>query len=262
MSETSNLKVGLLQTRLHWEDIGSNLDLVTEAFEKLHGPIDVAILPEMFSTGFSMNAPELAETESGKTIETLLELSESKRVVICGSFIAKEGENFFNRFFWIDRGSLKATYDKRHLFRMAEENEIYSSGKGDTRIDYMGWKIMPRICYDLRFPVWCRSTDVDLQIYVANWPKPRVAAWDKLLSARAIENQCYVIGVNRLGKDGNDVPYSGHSIVIDPKGEPLTEAMNETEGWIIARLNHKMLSDFRKKFPVGMDADRFTIEGR
>lgn len=258
MSEKNNLKVGLLQADLAWEDKKANLSLVREYIEKLQNKPDLIVLPEMFSSGFTMNPSKVAEDNEGETISELREISKSADVVLCGSFVAGK-DDFFNRFFWIEEGELKKTYDKRHLFRMAEENDVYTAGKGDARISFRGWKIMPRVCYDLRFPVWCRTNDVDLQIYVANWPKPRVAAWDKLLMARAIENQCYVIGVNRVGTDGNKVEYSGHSIAIDPKGEPLTEMANESEGWIIANLNHKMLEDFRKKFPVGLDADHFTV---
>lgn len=260
MSEDIHLKLGLLQTSLHWEDVNANLNSVSAAVERLPSKPDLIILPEMFSTGFTMNAEALAENESGKAIKRIREISRNQGVAICGSFIAVEGGSFYNRFFWVSKGNLEATYDKRHLFRMAEEHEVFSAGKQDARIAFRGWNIMPRICYDLRFPVWCRSSDVDLQIYVANWPKARVSAWDKLLMARAIENQCYVVGVNRVGEDGNGIEYCGHSIVIDPKGEPLTEIANDVDGWIIAQLNLKVLREFREKFPVGLDADRFSIE--
>lgn len=258
MSDKENLKIGLLQAELKWEDKKSNLDMVKSQIGELRHKPDLIVLPEMFSSGFTMNPAKVAEDNDGETIKELCKISKGREIAICGSFVAGK-ENYFNRFFWIEQGELKDTYDKRHLFRMAEENDVYTAGKGDARISFKGWKIMPRVCYDLRFPVWCRSKDVDLQIYVANWPKPRVAAWDKLLMARAIENQCYVIGVNRVGTDGNEVEYSGHSIAIDPKGESLTEIGNENEGWIIANLNLKMLEDFRKKFPVGLDADEFTV---
>jgi predicted amidohydrolase len=221
---------------------------------------DIIVLPEMFSTGFTMNPARVAEGNNGLAISTLKELSAKKKVSICGSFVAKDDDHFFNRFFWISEGLLLHTYDKRHLFRMANEHEVYNQGKSDLRISYKDWKIMPRICYDLRFPVWSRSNDVDLQIYVANWPEARVSAWDKLLMARAIENQCFVIGVNRIGKDGNGIPYCGHSIVVDPKGEPITNEENDKEGWIISTLDIGDLESFREKFPVHLDADQFEIK--
>jgi predicted amidohydrolase len=259
MSQQQNLKVGLLQADLHWEDKEANLEMVSESVNRLPHKPHLVVLPEMFSTGFTMNAPELAEPNQGRTLSFLCELSKNSGIAFCGSFVAEHSGKFVNRFFWIQEGQLTGTYDKRHLFRMAEENNVYTRGKDDIRIEAFGWNIMPRICYDLRFPVWCRSHDADLQIYVANWPKPRVAAWDKLLMARAIENQCYVVGVNRVGVDGNEIAYSGHSIVIDPKGEPLTEVGYENEGWVVATMNLNVLKDFREKFPVAMDADKFKI---
>lgn len=259
MSTVQQIKVALLQTELHWERPEENLRMVEQKVEALPEDLDIVVLPEMFSSGFTMNATQIAEKNNGPTINRLKDISLEKELAICGSFVAKEAGKFFNRFFWIHNGELEACYDKRHLFRMAEENDIYSAGREDIRITFKGWNIMPRVCYDLRFPVWSRSKDVDLQIYVANWPAPRVAAWDKLLLARAIENQCYIIGVNRVGEDGNEVPYCGHSIVIDPKGEPLTEKRNEQVGWIFSTLDLASLNEFRKKFPVGLDADQFKI---
>jgi len=259
MSRLSQLNLALLQTELHWESIEENLEMVERKVELLHDGIDIVILPEMFSTGFTMNPSKVAEENSGEAMSRLKNLSTDKNYAICGSFVAKENGNYFNRFFWIYEGKLENTYDKRHLFRMAEEHLVYNPGIGDTRIKFKGWNIMPRVCYDLRFPVWSRSNDVDLQIYVANWPAARVAAWDKLLLARAIENQCFVVGVNRVGEDGKDIPYCGHSISIDPKGDPLSEVDNEAEEWIFSTLDLDSLNSFRKKFPVGLDADHFEI---
>lgn len=259
MSQTSQLKVALLQAELHWESVEANVEMVLEKAQLVPDGIDLLVLPEMFSTGFTMNPSVVAEANDGVAVSQLKRLSVEKGCAICGSFVALENGNYFNRFFWIYKGSLQNTYDKRHLFRMAEENNVYTQGKGDVRIKFKGWNIMPRVCYDLRFPVWSRSSDVDLQIYVANWPAARVAAWDKLLLARAIENQCYVIGVNRVGEDGNGIPYCGHSVAIDPKGEELTAVSTESEEWIYSTLDLAMLKDFRKKFPVGLDADHFEI---
>ncbi|HKK38034.1 MAG TPA: amidohydrolase [Cryomorphaceae bacterium] len=259
MSPSSKLKLALLQTELHWESIEENLTMVEEKAEQLPDDLDVIVLPEMFSSGFTMNPSAVAEENNGEAMTRLKKLSLGKNCAICGSFVAEDKGKYYNRFFWIYEGRLEYTYDKRHLFRMAKENDVYSSGSTDVRIKFKGWNIMPRVCYDLRFPVWCRSNDVDLQIYVANWPAARVAAWDKLLMGRAIENQCYIAGVNRVGEDGNGIPYCGHSIAIDPKGEPLTTIADEKVGWIVSTLELDSLNEFREKFPVGLDADQFEI---
>ncbi|MCH2214755.1 MAG: amidohydrolase [Flavobacteriales bacterium] len=259
MSVRTTLKVALLQTELAWEDVEYNLQMAGRNLSHLPADVDLVVLPEMFSTGFTMSPQKVAEENSGRTMTLIRQFSEDKGLAICGSFAATEADRYFNRFFWISDGDFEHQYDKRHLFRMAQENKVYTQGEEDQRIDFKGWKIMPRICYDLRFPVWSRSNDVDLQIYVANWPSMRVDAWDKLLLARAIENQCYVIGVNRIGKDGNEVPYSGHSVVIGPKGNAITTPENEEEGWIIASIDLEELRAFRKAFPVGLDADQFEI---
>ncbi|MEM9053125.1 MAG: amidohydrolase [Bacteroidota bacterium] len=256
----TKLKVALLQTELAWENPEANLQMLERNLAKLPAEIDLVVLPELFSTGFTMNPQKVAEKNSGYTLNRVKQFSKIHEVAICGSFAAEQSENYFNRFFWVENGKYLYQYDKRHLFRMAEENNVYSQGEEDVRIEFKGWKIMPRVCYDLRFPVWSRSSNIDLQIYVANWPSMRVSAWDKLLMARAIENQCYVIGVNRIGKDGNDVPYSGHSIVIDPKGEPLTISQNEKNGWIVTSIDLDDLNAFRKRFPVALDADQFEIK--
>ncbi len=259
MIQSSQLKVALLQTELRWESVEENVEMVEKKVALLPEGVDLIVLPEMFSTGFTMNPSRVAESNTGLAMSRLIDLSSKKEFAICGSFAAKEHGSYFNRFFWIYEGKLGYTYDKRHLFRMAEENNVYSQGKDDVRIKFKGWNIMPRVCYDLRFPVWSRSSDVDLQIYVANWPAARVAAWDKLLLARAIENQCYVAGVNRVGEDGNGIAYCGHSVAIDPKGDAMTAAANTDEEWIFSILDLSSLNDFRKKFPVALDADQFEI---
>lgn len=254
------MKVALLQTELVWEKSEENIAKIDDHLDKLHSTPDLIVLPEMFNTGFTMNTEKNAQTMEGPAVSWLINKSAELGTAICGSVIIKEkGENY-NRFLWVDSGNIVAVYDKRHLFRMADEHHYFSAGKSNPVIDYNGWKIMPRVCYDLRFPVWSRSTDIDLQIYVANWPSPRIPAWDKLLMARAIENQCYVIGVNRIGSDGSGKEYLGHSIVIDPKGNPQTSVEKEDEGWIISELDLESLNDFRKKFPLALDADKFTIQ--
>lgn len=257
---TTELKIAILQTEIAWENSPQSLEIYDKAFSKLSEPVDIVVLPEMFNTGFTMNAAAVAQSMDGDAVSWLKQKSTESNASICGSLIIKENENFYNRFIWAERGEVKTYYDKRHLFRMADEHHTFSPGTRRPEINFKSWRIMPRVCYDLRFPVWSRSNKFDLQIYVANWPEVRVSAWDKLLRARAIENQCYVIGVNRIGSDGKGISYNGHSIVIDPKGEALTEENNENPGWITATLSLELLEDFRSKFPVFMDSDRFDLE--
>lgn len=254
------LKIALLQTDIAWENAKQNRDNYSKAFADLDKKTDVVVLPEMLNTGFTMNAEVVAETMDGETVSWLKKQSKKLGVAICGSLIITENNKFHNRFIWAENGEIIVQYNKRHLFRMAEEHHTFSPGVTRPEIHYKSWRIMPRVCYDLRFPVWSRSNKFDLQIYVACWPEARVGAWDKLLRARAIENQCYVIGVNRIGTDGNGIKYSGHSIVIDPKGEAMTPENNEAQGWINATIDLESLEDFRKKFPVFMDSDRFDLE--
>ncbi len=259
MKDLNKLRIALLQTELVWEDPQANLKAIGEELENLLGKYDLIVLPEMFNTGFTMHATSLAETMEGPTAKWLCEKSAEREAVICGSIIIAESEKFYNRFIWAENGKISATYDKRHLFRMADEHHTFSGGKQQTEISYKSWRIMPRVCYDLRFPVWNRSSEIDLQIYIANWPEARVAAWDKLLMARAIENQCYVVGVNRTGVDGKDIAYNGHSVIIDPKGMAVTPEKSEKSGWITAEIELEILEDFREKFPVAMDRDEFKI---
>lgn len=257
---TKNLKVALLQTEIVWENSQESLAKYDVAFSHLAMPVDVVVLPEMFNTGFTMNAAEVAQKMDGEAVNWLLQKSIETRSAICGSVAIVENEKFFNRFFWVENGEIVTYYDKRHLFRMADEHHTFSPGTSRPEINYKSWRIMPRVCYDLRFPVWSRSNKFDLQIYVANWPQARVTAWDTLLGARAIENQCYVIGVNRIGSDGKGIAYNGHSIVRGPKGEAITSVNNEADGWITATLDLEALADYRAKFPVFMDSDRFDLE--
>ena len=253
------MRVGLLQTELIWEESEENILRIEKHLQNKPN-VDLIVFPEMFNTGFTMNTKKNAQTMDGDVVRWLKNKSAELDMAICGSVIIEENRKFFNRFMWAESGQIITVYDKRHLFRMADEHHYFSPGNSQPTINYKGWKIMPRVCYDLRFPVWSRSTNIDLQIYVANWPAPRVAAWDKLLMARAIENQCYVIGVNRIGSDGSGQSYNGHSIVIDPKGAPQTPEHFESEGWIESQLDLNALNDFRQKFPVAMDADSFTLD--
>ncbi len=254
------LHIALAQAPIIWEDASANIALWDERIEKMDAAADLIVLPEMFNTGFTMNAAGVAETMAGQTCDWLCKKSNELGSAICGSMIIKEQAKFYNRFVWAEGGKMRWHYDKRHLFRMADEHHVFSPGRESQNISFEGWQIMPRVCYDLRFPVWSRSNAVDLQIYVANWPTARAEAWDKLLMARAIENQCFVLGVNRIGRDGKGVDYSGHSIVINAKGEAISPEKNESEGWIFASIEPDELIAFREKFPVRLDADRFSIE--
>lgn len=259
-----DLKISIIQSELHWQNTQANLAMFEEKIWQIEGPTDLIILPEMFTTGFSMEASSLAEPMNFTTFRWMRQMAQQTKACVCGSFIAKDGENFFNRLLWMKPSGEFHTYDKRHLFRMANEHEHYSAGKHRLVVDLNGWKICPFICYDLRFPVFSRNLNnkgelaYDLAIYVANWPQARVQAWDILLKARAIENLCYVVGVNRVGKDGKEIPYNGHSAVISPRGEEIYSKA-DTEDIATLSLSYDELAEFRVKFPTQLDADQFTL---
>ncbi|UII33534.1 amidohydrolase [Fulvivirga ulvae] len=261
-----NLKVTLIQSPLYWQDPDANLAMFEEKIWQINEATDLIILPEMFSTGFSMQAEKLAEPMNFRVFKWMKQMAEQTKAVICGSFIAKEDNKYYNRLIWMKPDGQYSSYDKRHLFRMANEHEHYSAGKKKLIETLKGWLICPLICYDLRFPVWSRNvpegatgqTSYDLAIYIANWPAPRVNAWDILLKARSVENLCYTIGVNRIGTDGNHVDYNGHSAIITPKGENLYEAEDREEIRTFS-LDPAEVTGLREKFPAYMDADKFTI---
>src|SRR6056297_1364249 len=216
----SNLHLTLVQEDLIWEEPDKNLQLFTKKLKELHAKTDLVVLPEMFTTGFSMSPEKCAEEWPGKTLNWMKEESAKGNFALCGSIMAKADAGYYNRFVWVDPDGNVEYYDKRHLFQMGGEHEIYQAGKDLLTINYKGWRIAPFICYDLRFPVWSRNrNNYDLAIYVANWPAVRHQVWEKLLLARAIENQCYVAGVNRVGTDGRELKYSGNSYMINPRGE-------------------------------------------
>ncbi len=256
-----NLSISVIQSDLVWENIDANLNAFTEKM-KLVGETDLIVLPETFSTSFSMNSEKLAEPMNGKTMTWLAEMAQNKNAVIAGSAILKEEGQIFNRFIWMRPDGTYEKYDKRHLFRMGNEHNHFKDGGERLIVELKGWKICPQICYDLRFPVWSRNKkqEYDLLLYVANWPEVRIAAWEKLLYARAIENQSYVAAVNRIGIDGEGINCIGNSMIIDPKGELLWKAANQTEETKTIELCLEDLYQFRKKFPVGMDADEFDIQ--
>lgn len=256
-----SLRISIVQTDIVWENKQENLRLLHEKLQSLRGKTEIVVLPEMFSTGFSMQSKRLAETNSGVTITMLKEWASSFQLAICGSFIAVDNGCFYNRGFFLTPEGEEFYYDKRHLFRMGREAEHFSAGNQRLIIPYLGWKICLLICYDLRFPVWSRNVnnEYDLLLYVANWPVTRREAWDVLLRARAMENQCYVCGVNRIGTDGYHLIYNGGSGVYSAQGEPLATLPDGQEGIATATLTLSTLQKLREKFPVWKDADEFHL---
>jgi len=255
-----DLNITLIQTPLYWHDRALNLEMLAHKIEEINQPTDLIIIPEMFTTGFSMQAPELAETMYGPTLLWLQNMAAAANAVITGSLIIKEGQNYYNRLIWMQPDGSYSYYDKKHLFRMAGETQVYSTGTRKLIVNLKGWKICPLVCYDLRFPVWSRNVqnEYDLLLYVANWPAKRDTAWKTLLPARAIENVAYAAGVNRVGDDGNGHLYNGDSMVVNFKGEILFSAEND-ECTKTITLSYQELEDFRKSFPAYLDADAFTI---
>ncbi len=261
------MHITLLQPNLFWHDPVANRAMLEERIFGLPEPTDLIVLPEMFTTGFTMDAPSVAEPMNLTTVRWLKQMAAQTGAVVTGSYIVQEKGQYFNRLIWMQPDGQFDTYDKRHLFRMAGEDTVYSAGTSRLVKEWKGWRICPLICYDLRFPVWSRNqqagpnaTDFayDLLLYVANWPAARRNAWNVLLQARAIENLSYVVGVNRVGEDGNGHPYSGDSAVIDYKGDVL---FHQTDTEIVHQqtLSLDELSAFRAKFPANLDADSFTL---
>ena len=291
-----NLKITIIQSELHWEKVDDNLNMFSTKIDSVIGDTDIIVLPEMFNTGFSMQSEKLAETMEGKTVNWMKTQAKKTNAVIVGSLIIKDppllrgaGGVFYNRLIWMHPNGDYYTYDKRHLFRMANEHEHFSAGQERLIVEYKGFKICPLVCYDLRFPVWSRNQELsvdsvqfsdedchtersrsaaegqqttnvyDILIYIANWPAARKAPWSKLLEARAIENQCYVVGVNRVGSDGKEIAYSGNSVVVNPKGEVISSISENEDAIETITISLKELNDFRTAFPVGLDADEFEV---
>lgn len=255
------LKISIVQTDIAWENKQENLRMLREKLHALRGTTEIVVLPEMFSTGFTMKSRELAEPVSGITVRILKELAADFQLALCGSFICSERSNYYNRAFFITPEGEEFYYDKRHLFRMGNEAEYFSAGNNKLIISYRGWNICLLVCYDLRFPVWSRNVnnEYDLLIYMASWPQARRLAWDTLLCARALENMCYVCGVNRIGVDGNKLIYNGGSVVFSPKGEPLASVPDGEEGIETVSLSLISLQQLRDKFPMWKDADAFRL---
>jgi omega-amidase len=277
----STLTITGIQTNLHWEDKAANLKMFEGKILSITQPTEIVVLPEMFSTGFSMKPDKLAETMDGETVSWMKRIAAEKKIILTGSVIIQEtgqtetvGPVYYNRLIWMMPNGQFGFYDKRHLFAYADEDQYYTAGNKRLIASVKGWKINLLVCYDLRFPVWTRQQlipnpspqvekgvaelEYDLLIYVANWPERRNHAWKTLLQARAIENQCYVVGVNRVGEDGNKINHCGDSMVVDPLGEVLYTAKNQEDVFTVT-LEKSHLDTVREKFPFWKDADRFRI---
>ncbi len=258
----SELSVSLVQMQIEWHDPQANRQRIQQICESSgYAPkSDLLVLPEMFTTGFSMEAAKFAETMEGPSVQWMRSLSVRYNTVTTGSVIIQEGDKYFNRLIWMPPTGQPQWYDKRHPFSIVGEDRIYSAGTGQTEFVLGEWRIRASICYDLRFPVWLRQQQphYDLLLCVANWPDPRHNAWTTLLQARAMENLSYVVGVNRTGTDPKGNRYAGSSLILDAKGMPLADAQDQ-EQLVNATLSKTMLDEFRKKFPVHRDADRFEL---
>lgn len=254
----------LIQSKLHWEDPVANLELFTQKIASIKDKKAVVILPEMFSTGFSMRPEALAEKMDGQTVQWMRETAKAHRIILTGSVMIEAGGKYYNRMIWMLPDGSCGHYDKRHLFAYAGEDAHFTAGKERLIASVNGWKVLVQVCYDLRFPVWARQQfndegfEYDVLLYVANWPQRRATAWKTLLQARAIENQCYVIGVNRVGEDGNGHHYSGDSMVIDPLGAILYHK-EEAEDIHTIALDKEHLDGIREKLPFWKDADDFGL---
>lgn len=255
----SDLRVAIIQSKLFWEDKEGNLGQFTEKIEAISNQ-DLIVLPEMFATGFTMDSKRNSEKMDGKCVEWMLEMSKMSEAAICGTLIIEEQGEYYNRLLFVRSDGKIEFYDKRHLFRMAKEGEHYTAGTERKVVEYRGWKICLNVCYDLRFPVWSRNVDdYDLLLYSANWPEKRIAHWSKLLKARAIENLSYVIGANRVGKDGNNYTYNGCSAIINPMGESISEMIND-EGTIESSLSKEEIQTVRSRFGFLLDRDEFEVK--
>ncbi|MBC7846833.1 MAG: nitrilase family protein [Flavobacterium sp.] len=254
------MKIALIQSSLIWENPTANRNNFEEKINTISDKVDLIVLSEMFSTGFTMNPEAVFETMEGETVLWMQSLAKAKNSAITGSLIIKENNNFYNRLMFVFPSGEIQFYDKRHLFTLAGEDKIYTSGEEKLIVEYLGWKICPLVCYDLRFPVFARNVEeYDLLIFVANWPKSRIQAWDILLKARSVENMCYTIGVNRTGFDNNNFEYDGHSQVIDFMGNYILEP-KETEGVFVVELNKEKLVEARKKLGFLNDRDSFELK--
>jgi len=257
----STLSFSLIQTALFWEDKEANLAMLAKKIMGIEEYTEIIVLPEMFSTGFSMQPEKFAETMDGPSVDWMRRISAEKKIILTGSLMIKEEEKYYNRLIWMLPNGELGYYDKRHLFAFAGEDQHYSAGNKRLIASVKGWKINLQICYDLRFPVWARQQgeEYDLLLYVANWPEKRNHAWKTLLTARAIENQCMTIGLNRVGLDGNNSAHSGDSLIVGPLGEVLYHCAYEEDIFTIT-LQKEEITNARTQFPFWKDADFFHIQ--
>ena len=256
----NELRVVGIQADLVWENPTKNLTFFEEKIKSLSKDTDVVVLPEMFSTGFTMKPENVAEKMNGNAVSWMIKMAQENNLAIIGSLVIEDDLKYFNRLFFVHNTGKIETYDKRHSFSLAGENKEYTSGNKKLIVDYKGWKICPLICYDLRFPVWARNTEnYDLLIYVANWPIKRIKAWDTLLKARAIENMSYTIGVNRTGTDANNYNYSGNSVIVDYLGDEISNLPKNEIGIIEATLIKNSQQKIRKQLGFLNDKDDFNI---
>jgi omega-amidase len=263
----SNIKVALVQSTLHWEDPAANREMLEQKILAISDPAEIIVLPEVFTTGFTMEPADCAEPHEGETFQWMKRMAAEKNAVITGSIATSENGKFYNRLIWMQPDGNYHKYDKKHLFTFAGENHNYTPGSERVIVEYKGWKILLLICYDLRFPVWIKNNfskesgfDYDAILCVANWPATRSHPWRVLLMARAIENQAFVIGVNRVGTDGNQIDYSGDSALISPMGENFSNIMPFSDTVETIPMPRCQLDDFRKRFGVAHDWDRFEIK--
>ena len=256
---TTELKVALIQTSLFWENPQANRDAFYEKIKSIPKDVDLIVLPEMFHSGFTMTPNHMDNTEGHKTLEWMLHIAKQEKKALTGSIPFYENGDYYNRLFFVEPNGTYHQYDKRHTFTLAGESKVYKQGKQRLVLEYMGFQICPLICYDLRFPVWARNTeDYDVLLYVANWPKTRIYAWDTLLAARAIENMAYCIGVNRIGSDDGGYEYTGHSAVYDALGKNL--AFSEEDTILYTTLNKAHLDETRYNLKFLQDRDQFSLK--
>ena len=255
----SNLNITLIQSDLVWENVNSNLFNFGKLISNIKDT-DIILMPEMFNTAFCPKSSHLAESMDGKTINWMKDISKAKGCAIVGTLMIKEGGNIFNRLVWISKNGTIYTYDKHHLFSLIKEGNYITKGKERIIVELEGWKFCPLICYDLRFPVFSRNdVEYDMLIYLANWPIKRIDTWDTLLKARSIENQCYTIGVNRVGEDGNDIPFNGHSKVFDVFGKELFSATENKEEVLQFEISLDDLKLKRRQMSFLEDRDNFSL---
>lgn len=260
----SALSITTIQTNLIWEDKAANLYALEQKINSIQDPTEIVVLPEMFSTGFSMQPSLFVETMEGETLNWMKKVSTQNKIILTGSIIIEEEGKYYNRLIWMLPNGEYGYYDKRHLFAFGQEDKFYNAGNKRLIAQVKGFKINLQVCYDLRFPVWARQQnksggmEYDVLIYIANWPEKRSHAWKTLLCARAIENQCYVVGVNRVGTDGNNIYHSGNSLVIDPSGQVLYH-MPDDEDVNTVTISKDYLNEVREKFPFWKDGDGFSL---